>query len=602
MNTIIMFLLVLCIFLMVSLGINYSKVVSTTITKMKEYTPSPILKTKYNTPVDYYSDTYASQGVFSKSVILETHILEPMTTKSPALPKNNVNKKGLQGSSIPKNNVETWGYKGTQGSKFTKNTNTESSKKYKGTNQIRITGCNSSQYGCCPDNITSKNSDGSNCPVGACSDSQYGCCPDNVTSKNADGSNCPVGCIDSQYGCCPDNITSKNADGSNCSSVSGVVATGPVNTGYAVQGPQGNIYTGATSNCSLSPYGCCPDNVTSKNADGSNCSSVSGVVATGPVNTGYAVQGPQGNIYTGATSNCSLSPYGCCSDNVTSKNADGSNCSSVSGAVATGPVNTGYAVQGPQGNIYTGVFSNCSLSPYGCCPDNVTAKNADGSNCPLIGGCSGTQYGCCPDNVTAKSADGSNCPIGGCSGTQYGCCPDNVTAKSADGSNCPIGGCSGTQYGCCPDNITAKSADGTNCVNGSSVTVYSGTTTSAYPQQYPSGANCSTSQYGCCPDNFTTKNMDGSNCSPYPPPPVQPLTNTVFIPPPKKHYKSKKCSSDELSQSTSSSYDTTTPPPCPPCGRCPEPSFDCKKVPNYSSTNSEYLPMPVLNDFSQFGM
>ena len=96
--------------------------------------------------------------------------------------------------------------------------------------------------------------------------------------------------------------------------------------------------------------------------------------------------------------------------------------------------------------------------------------------------------------------------------------------------------------------------------------------------------------------------MDGSNCSPYPPPPVQPLTNTVFIPPPKKHYKSKKCSSDELSQSTSSSYDTTTPPPCPPCGRCPEPSFDCKKVPNYSSTNSEYLPMPVLNDFSQFGM
>jgi hypothetical protein len=25
-------------------------------------------------------------------------------------------------------------------------------------------------------------------------------------------------------------------------------------------------------------------------------------------------------------------------------------------------------------------------------------------------------------------------------------------------------------------------------------------------------------------------------------------------------------------------------------------------VPNYASTNSEYLPMPVLTDFSQFGM
>ena len=43
------------------------------------------------------------------------------------------------------------------------------------------------------------------------------------------------------------------------------------------------------------------------------------------------------------------------------------------------------------------------------------------------------------------------------------------------------------------------------------------------------------------------------------------------------------------------------PPPCPPCARCPEPSFDCKKVPNYKS-NSDTLPRPVLADFSQFGM
>lgn len=43
-------------------------------------------------------------------------------------------------------------------------------------------------------------------------------------------------------------------------------------------------------------------------------------------------------------------------------------------------------------------------------------------------------------------------------------------------------------------------------------------------------------------------------------------------------------------------------PACPPCARCPEPSFECKKVPNYSALASEYLPMPVLNDFSSFGM
>lgn len=46
----------------------------------------------------------------------------------------------------------------------------------------------------------------------------------------------------------------------------------------------------------------------------------------------------------------------------------------------------------------------------------------------------------------------------------------------------------------------------------------------------------------------------------------------------------------------------TPPPPCPPCARCPEPSFDCKKVPNYSAVNNQFMPVPVLADFSQFGM
>jgi uncharacterized protein (UPF0333 family) len=42
-------------------------------------------------------------------------------------------------------------------------------------------------------------------------------------------------------------------------------------------------------------------------------------------------------------------------------------------------------------------------------------------------------------------------------------------------------------------------------------------------------------------------------------------------------------------------------PPCPPCARCPEPSFECVKRPTYQPDNP-YLPMPVLADFSQFGM
>jgi hypothetical protein len=43
-------------------------------------------------------------------------------------------------------------------------------------------------------------------------------------------------------------------------------------------------------------------------------------------------------------------------------------------------------------------------------------------------------------------------------------------------------------------------------------------------------------------------------------------------------------------------------PPCPAPARCPEPSFECKKIPNYNAINNQYLPVPVLNDFSTFGM
>lgn len=43
-------------------------------------------------------------------------------------------------------------------------------------------------------------------------------------------------------------------------------------------------------------------------------------------------------------------------------------------------------------------------------------------------------------------------------------------------------------------------------------------------------------------------------------------------------------------------------PPCPPCARCPEPAFDCKKVPTYRESDDRYLPKPILSDFSTFGM
>ena len=49
-------------------------------------------------------------------------------------------------------------------------------------------------------------------------------------------------------------------------------------------------------------------------------------------------------------------------------------------------------------------------------------------------------------------------------------------------------------------------------------------------------------------------------------------------------------------------FDANKCPPCPPCARCPEPAFDCVKRPNYSAFNQNYMPIPVLSDFSTFGM
>ena len=66
--------------------------------------------------------------------------------------------------------------------------------------------------------------------------------------------------------------------------------------------------------------------------------------------------------------------------------------------------------------------------------------------------------------------------------------------------------------------------------------------------------------------------------------------------------------------------DDKPPPPCPPCARCPEPRFDCKKVPNYGSGNTganyfggggqfgsmpsssgNFLPYPSVSNYSTFG-
>lgn len=63
-----------------------------------------------------------------------------------------------------------------------------------------------------------------------------------------------------------------------------------------------------------------------------------------------------------------------------------------------------------------------------------------------------------------------------------------------------------------------------------------------------------------------------------------------------------KCPDPILKCPDSDTPDTSKCPPCPACARCPEPSFECKKVPNYNAFNSDTMPVPFSTPYSTFGM
>ena len=168
-------------------------------------------------------------------------------------------------------------------------------------------------------------------------------------------------------------------------------------------------------------------------------------------------------------------------------------------------------------------------------------------------------------------------------GTQYGCCPNSDTAKhDANGSNCtqppppgppqpgppppdPSGGGGGPPPQPQSADITATTYTG---AYGNSATAITG------PQGNTAviTGGTSSSQIPAGDENLYILKSEVI-------PPVCPACPSM-----------SSCPSQE------------PPPPCPPCSRCPEPAFDCKKVPNYSTNDDSYLPRPVLADFSQFGM
>jgi len=285
-------------------------------------------------------------------------------------------------------------------------------------------------------------------------------------------------------------------------------------------------------------------------------------------------------------------------------------------------------------------------SAYGCCPiDNSPMSDNVGTNCkynintkerdfttgsgvPATGNnfqCSTTKsiYGCCPgDRKPMTDITGSNCfggntggrgmtgGTGNTGGTGMTGGTGNTGGTGMTGGTGNTGGLSPSTNLSCPNQMGAASTSNASTNNslssiGAMISNFSAGT-STYPSKLPQ--SCAGTIYGCCPDAVTARNADGSSCPASSAAQAQTSgltavqandmqsgimaanTNTVLIPPPVGNVAANACA-------------CPAPPPCPACARCPEPAFDCKKVPNYSrSDNERILPQPVLNDFSTFGI
>ena len=311
-------------------------------------------------------------------------------------------------------------------------------------------------------------------------------------------------------------------------------------------------------------------------------------------------------------------------------------------------------------SVYNGTDYTCFSasgrvkSVFGCCSDGMPMTDASGSNCAAAVSCN---YGMCPEpnSKTCKlDAEGSNCTsssgvmclsVNGPVKSGYGCCMDGSPMSDAAGTNCAA--VTSCNYGMCANSTVCKvDSSGSNCTSDTSNVVACnygtcpnsttckvdtvGSNCSEYPPPLPQ--SCGSTIYGCCPDGFTTKNADGSNCSAVSTSAtaattataatatssnqVQPTemyagvtpynTSTVFIPPPLGGSSLTSNSTSNCPKPESGSSSTSNcpkPEPCPPCGRCPEAAFECKKVPNYERTDNErFVPQAILTDFSTFGM
>ena len=210
-------------------------------------------------------------------------------------------------------------------------------------------------------------------------------------------------------------------------------------------------------------------------------------------------------------------------------------------AAVTGPEgNTAYYAQGPAGNTVAGTTSNT----------DVSYNQYYGPN----GGSAGYVTG--PQGNSAYYAQGpyGNTAVGTSTNTNsnqyYG--PNGGTAGSVTGPQGNTAYYAQGQYG-----NTAVATTGSSYPNNYD---YSNSLPPGIPKSMiPSGEE----------DLYILKSQ---------------IIPPVCPPPIVIHDKSESCA------------------PCPSPSRCKYPPVTCKAVPDYNNINDQFLPQPILNDFSQFGM
>ena len=232
-----------------------------------------------------------------------------------------------------------------------------------------------------------------------------------------------------------------------------------------------------------------------------------------------------------------------------------SNYAYQSSSSATPSNNTAYYAQGPYASQQTSANQQTSGSvnqyygPYGGTAGSVTG----------------------PAGNTAYYAQG---PYGGSAvAIPQQTSASQQTSGSVNQYYGPYGGTAGSVTG--PAGNTAYYAQGPN---GNTVTSSTSSTSGT--------SNYGTDYYSTLPQGISKSQIPPGQEDAY-------ILKSEIVPP--------VCPACSMTPSTNCPRQEPC-PPCPACARCPEPSFECKKVPNYSSINEDSLPMPVLSDFSQFGM